>query len=325
MLQHIVRRLIQMIPLIIGISVLVFGIANLVPGSPVTDLVAQLESNRELRQEDIDRLEEYYGLDQPVYTRYFTWAGNVIQGDFGLSMRTNQPVKQAIVDSLPNTLILTATSFLLALAVAIPIGVLGAVKRNSWFDHLTTAGAVSGYSVPTFWLALLLLLLFAVKFEQWGLPSLPAGGTYDLRRGGGLLDRVEHLILPAFSLAFVQTALWTRYIRSQMLEVLHQDFIRTARAKGLQERFVIYRHGLRNAMLPLITLMGLAIPELFGGALIIEKTFNYPGIGQLTFTAAVGHDYPLIMGTVMFAAVLVIMGNLIADVAYSVVDPRVRM
>ncbi|MGH2557906.1 MAG: ABC transporter permease [Thermomicrobiales bacterium] len=325
MLQHIIRRLIQMAPLIVGISLLVFGIANLVPGSPVTDLVLQLEQNRELSQEDIDRIEAYYGLDQPLYMRYFTWAGNVAQGDFGVSMRTHQPVSRLIIESLPTTLLLTATAFVLALLFAIPIGVYGAVRRNSWFDHISTAGAVSGYSVPTFWLALMLLLLFAVKFRQWGLPSLPAGGLYDVRGGGGVFDRLEHLLLPAFALAFVQTALWTRYIRSQMLEVLSQDFIRTARSKGLKERLVIFRHGLRNALLPLVTLMGLAIPELFGGALIIEQIFNYPGMGQLTFTAAVGHDYPLIMGTVLFAAVLVILGNLIADVAYAVVDPRVRL
>ncbi|HET8524967.1 MAG TPA: ABC transporter permease [Thermomicrobiales bacterium] len=325
MVQHIARRLIQMVPLLIGISVLVFAIANLVPGNPVTDLVVQMEANRELSQADIDRITAYYGLDQPLYVRYFSWAGNVLQGNLGLSMRTHQPVLRMILHSLPNTLLLTTTAFLLALLFAIPIGVFGAVRRNTWFDHVTTAGAVTGYSVPTFWLALMLLLLFAVKFKQWGFPSLPAGGIYDLRGGGGFGDRIEHLILPAFALAFVQTALWTRYIRSQMLEVLSQDYIRTARSKGLMERLVIFRHGLRNALLPLITLMGLAVPELFGGALIIEQIFNYPGMGQLTFTAAVGHDYPLIMGTVMFAAVLVIIGNLLADVAYSIVDPRVRL
>lgn len=324
MFRYIVRRTIQMIPLLIGISILVFGISNLIPGSPLTDLVIILERNRQLTQEDIDRLEDYYGLNDLVYQRYLTWSGNVLTGDMGVSMRTHKPVTELIAERLPNTLLLTTSAFLLALMVSIPIGVYGAVKRNSWFDHATTAGAVSGYSIPTFWLALMLLLLLAVKFRQWGLPSLPSGGAYDVRGGGGFLDRVEHLILPAFSLAFVQCALWTRYIRSQMLEVLNQDFIRTARSKGLKERFVVFNHGLRNALLPLMTLIGLAIPELFGGALIVEKIFNYPGMGQLTFNAAVGHDYPLIMGTVLFAATLVIIGNLIADVAYSIVDPRMR-
>jgi peptide/nickel transport system permease protein len=324
MTRYIVRRLAQVVPLMFFISVLIFVIANLVPGSPVRNLISQLGSQIRLTEEDIARLEAYFGLDQPLYVRYFTWMGHVVQGDLGISMITHQPVYDLIVGRLPNTLLLTGTAFLLALLFAIPVGVYGAVRRNTWFDHMTTAGAVSGYSIPTFWLALMLLLLFAVKFEEWGLPSLPSGGSYDLRGGGGLWDRMQHLILPAFSLAFVQTALWTRYIRSQMLEVLSQDFIRTARAKGVRERIVIYRHGFRNAMVPLITLLGLAVPELFGGALIIEQIYNYPGMGQLAFNAAMQHDYPLIMGTVLFVAFLVIVGNLIADVAYAIADPRVR-
>lgn len=324
MTRYIIRRLAQVIPLMVLISMLLFAIANLVPGSPVRNLIAQLESHIRLTEADIARIEAYFGLDQPLYSRYFTWIGNVLQGELGVSMLTHQPVDELIIQRLPNTLLLTGTAFVLALLFAIPIGVYGAVRRNTWFDHLSTAGAVSGYSIPTFWLALMLLLLFAVKFQEWGLPSLPSGGAYDVRGGGGFWDRVEHLILPAFSLAFVQTALWTRYIRSQMLEVLSQDFIRTARAKGARERMVIFRHGLRNAVMPLITLMGLAIPEMFGGSLIIEQIYNYPGMGQLTFNAAMGHDYPVIMGTVLFVAFLVIMGNLIADVAYAVADPRVR-
>lgn len=324
MTRYIIRRLAQVVPLMIFISMLIFAIANLVPGSPVQNLIAQLGTHVRLTQEDIDRITAYYGLDQPVYTRYFTWIGNVLQGDLGVSMTMQRPVDELILQSLPNTLLLTGTAFVLALLFAVPVGVYGAVRRNTWFDHATTAGAVSGYSIPTFWFALMLLLLIAVKFEQWGLPSLPSGGAYDIRGGGGFWDRVQHLILPAVSLAFVQTALWTRYIRSQMLEVLSQDFIRTARAKGVRERIVIFRHGLRNAVLPLITLMGLAIPELFGGSLIIEQIFSYPGMGQLAFNAAMEHDYPVIMGTVLFVAFLVIMGNLIADVAYAIIDPRVH-
>lgn len=324
MTRYIVRRLAQVVPLMLFISILIFAIANLVPGSPVRNLISQLGSQIRLTDADIARLEAFYGLDQPLYIRYFTWMGHVLQGDLGISMITHQPVDELIMGRLPNTLLLTGTAFVLALMFAIPIGVYGAVRRNTWFDNVSTAGAVSGYSIPTFWLALMLLLLFAVKFQEWGLPGLPSGGAYDLRGGGGFWDRVQHLILPAFSLAFVQTALWTRYIRSQMLEVLSQDFVRTARAKGVRERLVVFHHALRNAVIPLITLMGLAIPELFGGSLIIEQIYNYPGMGQLTFNAAMEHDYPLIMGTVLFVALLVILGNLIADVAYAVADPRVR-
>ena len=171
----------------------------------------------------------------------------------------------------------------------------------------------------------MLIIVFAVKFREWGLPAFPAGGAYDLRGGGGFWDRIHHLILPAFTLAFVQTAAWTRYIRSQMLEVLSQDYMRTATAKGLHSRAVIFRHGLRNAVLPLVTLLGIAIPDLFGGALILETVFNWPGMGLLAYNAAIGKDYPMIMGIVLFVGTLVILGNLIADVCYGLLDPRIRL
>jgi peptide/nickel transport system permease protein len=319
--RFILRRLLQVIPLLIGISIITFTLANLVPGSPVSGL----EFNPRTTPEDIARIKENLGLNDPVWKRYFIWIGNVAQGDLGISLKNFRPVRTTIFDKLPNTLLLTGTALLLALAVAIPIGVYGAVRRNSTFDNVTTATSVAGFSVPTFWLGLMLILLFAVKFKEWGLPSFPAGGSYDLRDGGGLFDRIKHLILPAFALAFVQMAAWTRYIRSQMLEVLNQDYMRTANAKGLRERVVIFRHGLRNAILPLVTLLGIAIPDLFAGSLIIENIFTYPGIGQLAFNAAINKDYPLIMGITMVAGTLVILGNLIADVVYSLLDPRIRL
>jgi peptide/nickel transport system permease protein len=278
-----------------------------------------------MRQRDIERIERQLGLDRPLSVRYLVWVGNLARGDLGISMRNYAPVDDLILGRLPNTLLLTTSAFLLSFLLAIPIGVYAAIKRNSLFDNASTAAAVAGYSVPTFWLALMLILLLAVKFQEWGLPSLPAGGAYDLRGGGGVLDRIEHLILPAFTLAFVQAAYWMRYVRSQMLEVLGQDYMRTARAKGLGDRLVLFRHGFRNACLPLITLLGLTIPELFAGALIIEQIFAYPGMGQLAFDAAIDKDYPLIMGTVLVASVLVLVGNLLADVAYSLVDPRIRL
>ncbi|HEX5164098.1 MAG TPA: ABC transporter permease [Thermomicrobiales bacterium] len=319
--RFILRRLLQVIPLLIGISIITFALANLVPGSPVSGL----EFNPRTTPEDIARIKENLGLNDPVWKRYFIWIGNVAQGDLGISLKNFRPVRETIMDKLPNTLLLTGTALLLALAVAIPIGVYGAVRRNSAFDNITTATSVAGFSVPTFWLGLMLILLFAVKFKEWGLPSFPAGGSYDLRGGGGFFDRLEHLILPAFALAFVQMAAWTRYIRSQMLEVLNQDYMRTANAKGLRERIVIFRHGLRNAILPLVTLLGIAIPDLFAGSLIIENIFTYPGIGQLAFNAAINKDYPLIMGITLVAGTLVILGNLIADVVYSLLDPRIRL
>lgn len=324
MSRFILRRLLAMVPLLIGITMLTFGIANLVPGSPIPDLEYNLQRNQGLSPEHVERIKENMGLNEPLYTRYLIWAGNVMRGDLGISMRSHAPVTQMIVRRLPNTLLLTVSAFLLSLLFAVPVGVYAAVHRNTFFDRFTTATSVAAYSAPTFWLALLLILLLAVKFEEWGLPSLPAGGTYDLRDGGGFWDRVEHLILPAFTLAFVQAAYWTRFIRSQMLEALGQEYIRVARAKGLAERIVVFRHGLRNALLPLLTLFGLSLPDLFAGAVIIEQIFTWPGMGLLAYTAAINKDYPLIMGTVLFASVLVILGNLMADICYSLADPRVR-
>lgn len=321
MSMFILRRLLQTIPLIIGITIITFGIANLVPGSPVTGL----EFNPRTRPEDIERIRENLGLNDPLHERYFVWISNIAQGDMGISLRNFRPVRETIIEKLPNTLLLTATALFLSLVFSIPVGVYAAVKRNTTFDNVSMAGAVAGFSMPTFWLGLLVILLFAVKFQQWGLPSLPAGGTHDLRGGGGFWDRLEHLILPAATLAFVQTAAWTRFIRSSMIEVMNQDYMRTAKSKGLRERIVIFRHGLRNAMLPLVTLLGIAIPDLFGGSLIIEQIFTWPGMGQLAFNAALNKDYTLVMGIVVFVSVLVIIGNLVADVVYGLLDPRIRV
>lgn len=321
MTMFILRRLLQTIPLILGITIITFAIANLVPGSPVTGL----EFNPNTTQADIDRIKANLGLDEPLYTRYIVWVSNVARGDLGLSLKTYRPVRDTIFEKMPNTLLLTGAALLLSLVFSIPVGVYAAVKRNSTFDNVSTASAVAGFSMPSFWLGLLLILLFAVKFKEWGLPSFPAGGTHDLRDGRDFWDRLHHLILPAVALAFVQTAAWTRYIRSQMIEVLSQDYMRTAKAKGLREHVVIFRHGLRNAMLPLVTLLGIAIPDLFAGALIIEQIFTWPGMGQLAFNAALNKDYTLVMGIVLVVSVLVIIGNLIADVVYGIMDPRIRV
>lgn len=319
--QFVIRRILQIIPLMIGITFITFGLANLVPGSPVS----QLEFNPRTSQADIDRIEESLGLNDPIHVRYFTWLGNLVQGDLGLSMSTFRPVLPLIMEKLPNTLLLTGTALVLALIFSIPVGVYSAVRRNSGFDNTATALSVAGFSMPTFWFGILVILLFAIKFPSWGLPGLPSGGTFDLRGGGGFWDKVEHLILPASTLALVQTAAWTRYIRSQMIEVLSQDYMRTAHAKGLREQLVIFRHGLRNAILPLVTLLGIAIPDLFGGSLIVEKIFAWPGIGQMSFNAAVNKDYTLVMGIVVVASFLVILGNLIADIVYGLLDPRIRL
>ncbi|MDP9372464.1 MAG: ABC transporter permease [Chloroflexota bacterium] len=308
--QFLARRLLQIIPLLLGITVMVFLLVNAVPGNPVGEYIL----NPGTRPEDVERLKRSLGLDQPLYKRYFTWLGNVVQGDLGQSMKSYRPVRGEILSRLPNTLKLTVAAFVLALVFAIPVGVYTAVRRNSWFDYTATLASVAGISIPRFWFGLLLILLFSVRLNV-----LPSSGT-----GSGFFDQLKHLIMPAVTLAIVEIAGWTRYIRGQMLEVIRQDYIRTATAKGLRERVVIFRHALRNALLPLVTLFGLAIPEFFSGALIIETIFSWPGIGRLTFDAAQSRDYTMIMGTVLFSSTLVILGNLLADVAYGLLDPRIK-
>jgi peptide/nickel transport system permease protein len=318
--RFIVRRLVQTIPLIIGITILTFALANLVPGSPVSNL----ELDPGTSPEDVARIRANLGLDQPMHVRYFVWASNVAQGDLGLSLRTHRPVLTIIMERLPNTLLLTSTALVLSLLFSIPVGVYAALKRNSWFDQVATLGAVGGVAVPNFWLGLMMILLFSVMFREWGLPALPSGGTHTIGTGGDILNRIQHLIMPAIVLAFAQTAAWTRYIRSQMIEILRQDYMRSAQAKGLKDHIVTFRHGLRNALLPLVTLLALDIPQLFSGAVITEVIFSWNGIGRLIVDATFQRDYTVIMGTVVIVSFLTIFANLIADVMYAVLDPRIR-
>jgi len=320
MSRYIYRRLLGMIPLLLGISFIIFALINMVPGSP-TD---QFEFNPDLKPEDIARIRENLGLNDPWYLRYFTWLSHAVTGDLGNSFINYAPVDYLLRSALPNTLLLSALSLIIALLISIPIGVLAAVKRNSVFDRVTTVLATGFSSMPALWLGLMLIILFAVKFQEWGLPSLPTSGVRNLRIEDNLLDRIKHLILPASALSLVSLAGWTRYIRSQMLEVVRQDFVRTAQAKGLVERVVLMRHAFRNALLPLVTLVGFTIPDLFGGALIIENVFGYPGVGQLTVTSLRSNDYSVAMACVMMLAFLTVIGNLIADILYGVLDPRVR-
>lgn len=320
MTRYIIRRLLGMIPLLLGVSFLVFALLNLVPGSP-TD---QFEFNPNIKPSDLERIRENLGLNAPWYQRYFIWLGNALQGDLGISFRNYVPVSTTLKSALPNTLVLSLAALLISIVFAIPVGVLSAVKRNSIFDRVTNIFATGFYSMPSIWLGMLMIILFSVKFQQWGLPSMPVSGVKDLRGGGDIWDRIVHLVMPAMTLALVSVAGWTRYIRSQMLEVVRQDYMRTADAKGLTKRVTIQRHAFKNAVLPLVTLIGLDIPNLFGGALIVENVFGYRGIGQVTIESLQSNDYSVAMATVMMLAFLTVLGNLIADVLYGVLDPRVR-
>ena len=319
MARYVLRRLIYLIPLVIGITIITFLLANLAPGSPL----ASLELDPNITPQDLARIQASLGLDKPLYIRYFQWFSHVIRGDLGISLITYQPVMGTILQKLPNTLELSLAALALSLLFSIPVGVYAAVRRNSIFDQVTTVGSVAGFAMPTFFFGLLMIVIFSVKFKFWGLPSLPSGGVSTLG-GGGFLDRVQHLIMPAVVLAFVQTASWTRYLRSQMIEVLRQDFMRTAESKGLRARVVVLRHGLRNGILPLVTLLALDIPNLFSGQVIVEQIFSWNGVGRLIIDAVNMRDYTVVMGTTLFIAILVVVANLLADVLYGVVDPRVR-
>ena len=321
MTAYIVRRLLAMVPIILGVTFLTFAIINLMPGSPVL----RLRDNPKIRPEAAAELERQLGLDKPWPERYVTWLGNLARGDLGVSLYNRLPVADRIWSVIPNTLLLAVVSLSFALIIAVPLGVYAAVRHRSLFDHFATVSGVAMYAIPDVWLALVLVWVFALKANQLGLPSLPVGGMTDPRGGGDFVDRVQHLILPVVALSLAQIGGWSAIIRSSMLEVLSNDFIRTAKAKGLSDRVVYYLHGFKPAFITLLTLIGLALPGLIGGAIIIETIFAWPGMGRLTFEAIGRRDYTMIMATTLMFAVLTMLSNLLTDVAYVRLDPRIRL
>ncbi len=323
--KFLFRRILQAVPVFIGVTILSFVLIHSVPGGPL----ARLELDKDIKPEDIARIRSNMGLDQPVWKQYFIWAGllpnsrggyaGLLQGDLGISYIDQTPVSQNIIERLPNTLLLSVTSFILSLAMALPVGVWSAIRQYSWFDNVATVLSTAGVSIPAFWFGLIAILIFAVRLR-----CLPSGGMYTLGKEKTLFDLLTHLIMPAAILSILNVAGWNRFIRASVLEVMNQDYVRTARAKGLREQLVIGRHILRNALIPVATLVGLAIPGLVSGALITETIFGWPGMGRLAFTAATKRDYPMIMGTLVIGTVMVIFGNLVADVAYTFLDPRIK-
>jgi len=309
-----------MIPILFGITLITFLIIN-AAGSPLQNM----EFNPRVKPEDIERIRHNLGLDEPVWKRYFIWVGNVLRGDLGLSLINFRPVTDRIQEVMFNTLLLSLLSTTISLAIAVPLGIYAATHRNGIVDRVTSVLSVAGYAIPTVWLGLLLIIIFSVQFDKWGFPSLPVGGVRDLRGDGGIKDRIEHLILPITALVIPQVGIWLFWVRSNMLEVLGQDYMRAARARGLREKSILYGHGLRNALIPLVTIVGLTIPDIFAGALVVENVFAYPGMGRLTITAIGDKDHTLVMGITLIFAVLVIIGNLVADLLYAVVDPRIRL
>jgi len=311
----------MVIPLLIGVSFVTFCIINLIPGSPM----ANLRANPKIRPADVARLEKQFGLNDPWPQRYLDWLGDLLRGDLGNSLHNGVPVSDRILAVLPNTLLLTTCSLLFALVIAIPVGIYAAARHRSWFDRVSNIVGIALFAIPNAWLAILLVVLFSFKFKEWGLPSLPATGITSTRGGGGFQDRVAHLILPTVSLGLIQVGIWSAYIRSSMLEALQQEYVRTARAKGLSNRGVLFGHAFRNAFLPLVTLVGLSLPGLFGGSVLIEYVFAWNGIGLLSLQAVGQRDYTMVMGTTLMFSFLIIVANLITDVAYGVLDPRIRI
>jgi len=322
LLAYLAKRLIMMVPLFFGITVISFTVIHLAPGSP-TDLQTQM--NPKVSAEAIQRLRSFYGLDKPLHIQYVIWLKKLLRLDFGNSFSPdNRKVIDKISERIPITLMINALSLFLILLVSIPIGVLSAAHQNSFFDKLTTVFVFVGFAVPTFWLALLCMIFFGVQLGWLPISGLKSIGFVNESFTAVAFDRIKHLILPVFLSAFGGLAGLSRYVRSNMLEVIRQDYIRTAKAKGLSEKTVIYRHALRNALLPVITILGLSVPGLIGGSVIFETIFAIPGMGQLFYGSVMARDYPLIMGILVIGAFLTLLGNFFADISYSLVDPRIR-
>jgi len=323
MLRYIAKRLLFMIPLLIGITIICFTVIHLAPGSP-TDMQTNL--NPKVSLEAKERLRTLYNLDKPLHVQYFLWLKQLAVLDFGRSFSSDQrPVLDKIVERLPITIAINVLSMILIMLVAIPIGVLSAVKQDSFFDKATSVFVFVGFAVPTFWLALLLMILFGVRLDWLPISGIRSLNYEYLPPLSALWDLIRHLIMPVILSAFGGLAGLSRYMRANMLEVIRQDYITTARAKGLREGVVIYKHALRNALLPVITILGLSIPGLIGGSVIFETIFAIPGMGQLFYMSVMSRDYPLVMGVLFIGAVLTLLGNLIADVSYAVADPRIRV
>jgi peptide/nickel transport system permease protein len=291
-----------------------FVLMQMLPGGPL----AAYENNPEISQDDIQRLRHEMGLDRPIPVQYWAWLKNFVRGDWGYSFVTKRPVLQEIWDRLPNTLYLTGLSLILALIIAIPAGIISATRQYSIFDHITTTLTYVGRSMPVYYSGLLLIIIFSI-WLRW----FPSGGMHTLGKDFSIIDSLRHLFLPVLSLSTLIAAKYVRFLRTSMLEIIHQDYIRTAAAKGLHNRVIIYKHAFRNAAIPLVTVVAIDLPVLFAGALFTETVYSWPGMGRLFVDSATRFDYSIVMGIVAAIAFLVVLSNLIADVIYGILDPRI--
>lgn len=343
MTTYILRRLLQTIGLLFLLSIILFALVNVAPGGPLSAY-----GGRRIRPERVEILTRQFGLDKPLPVQYLYWlAGNdwmkvdtdgdgtadepglrkgILRGDFGFSYRTREPVLDEIGLRLPNTIYLMSVTMLVALVVAIPLGIYSAIKQYSVFDFFATTFSFAGQAIPEFWLGLLLILTFYTWLQNpWtGEPLLPPGGMFTLESKFSLSDRLSHLILPVLTGALGWIAWYSRFLRSSLLEILPLNYLKSARARGLSERTVIFKHALSNALIPVITLLALDLPYIFTGAVLIETIFSWPGMGRLYYQAAVERDYPLLMAVLIIGAAFIILCNLLADILYAYLDPRVR-
>lgn len=311
-----------LVPVFFGITLMSFFVIHLAPGKP-TDLQTNL--NPKVSYEARARLEKLYGLDKPIHVQYLVWFKRFITFDFGRSYVDDRRVSEKIVERIPVTLLINISSLILILAIGIPLGIISAVKRGTLMDRVTTIFVFTGFSTPEFWLALLLMSLFGISLGWLPISGIKSLDFEYFNFVGKVLDVGKHIILPVAIAAFGSLAGISRYMRSSMIGILHQDYIRSARAKGLSEKEVIYKHALKNALLPVITILGLSIPGLIGGSVIFESIFAIPGMGRLFYDSVMARDYPTIMGVLSIGAILTLLGNMLADIAYSYADPRIRI
>ena len=319
---YVLKRLLHSVPLLLGILTATFFMIHLAPGDPL-DMYVQPERQHQMDQEAIELLRHRFGLDQPIPVQYVKWIGNVLHGDLGESFGSRRPVRAMLAETIPYTLQLTVLSLFIDALIGIALGIIAAVKQYSLVDKGVTVGSLIIHAIPGFWLALMLVLLFSVKLG-WFPTSQTRSMDYDLMSSGQqILDRIWHIILPLFVMGLGSAAGTARYMRSKLLEVLSEEYVVAARARGFPERVVIIKHALRNALIPIVTIYGLSLPFLLGGATMIESIFAWPSMGRMTVGAVGGKDYPVIMASTLIAATLTVLGNLLADVMYAVVDPRV--
>ena len=321
MKRYILKRLLLLIPVLFGITLITFFIIHLTPGGFTK---VNMEMDQRVSPDSVQKLKTLYGLDKPLPVQYLNWLTRFARLDFGDSFIDNRPVIEKIGERLPATLLLSISALIIEFVLSIMIGVTSALRRNSFYDKFMTVSTFIGYSIPSFWLALMLMLLFGVNLGILPVSGMKSLNYEFLSMPGKILDILWHMVLPVFITAFGGLAYLSRYVKSSMVESLGQQYIKAAYAKGLSENTIIYRNALKNSLLPVVTLLGLSLPGLIGGSFIFETIFSWPGMGRLAYDAAMSFDYPVIMGTVTIAAFLTLVGNLIADIVYALVDPRIR-